>query len=99
MLGDTNRGFERESASFQISPWAPSLLVRKYPSGFAPSPNERVASKHRTDFSVRITVVDYPDHRLAIRYNGGELTYRTFDKVRQIDWLGAIADYCTWGRC
>ena len=39
----------------------------------------------------RITVIDYPDGRLAIRYNGAELAYRTFDKVRQVD-QGAIAD-------
>lgn len=39
----------------------------------------------------RVTVVDFPDGRLAIRYNGVELAYRTFDKVRQVD-QGAIAD-------
>src|SRR5262249_26971215 len=38
-----------------------------------------------------VTVFDYPDGRLAIRYNGVELDYRTFDKVRQVD-QGAIAD-------
>jgi hypothetical protein len=39
----------------------------------------------------RVTVVDYPDGRLAISYNGVELAYRTFDKVRQVD-QGAIAN-------
>jgi hypothetical protein len=39
----------------------------------------------------RVTVVDYPDGRLSIRYNGIELTYRTFDKIQQVD-QGAIAD-------
>jgi transposase len=39
----------------------------------------------------RITVVDYPDGRLSIRYRGVELAYRTFDKIRQVD-QGAIAD-------
>jgi hypothetical protein len=39
----------------------------------------------------RVTVVDYPDGRLAIRYNGVELAYRSFDKVRQVD-QGATAD-------
>jgi hypothetical protein len=29
--------------------------------------------------------------RLSIRYNGVELAYRTFDKIRQVD-QGAIAD-------
>ena len=39
----------------------------------------------------RVTVVDYPDGRLSIRYGGVELAYRTFDKIRQVD-QGAIAD-------
>jgi hypothetical protein len=39
----------------------------------------------------RVTVIDYPDGRLAIRHNGVDLAYRTFDKVRQVD-QGAIAD-------
>ena len=38
-----------------------------------------------------MTVVDYPDGRLAIRYKGVELAYRTFDKIRQVN-QGAIAD-------
>jgi hypothetical protein len=32
----------------------------------------------------RVTVIDYPDGRLAIRYRGVELAYRTFDKIRQV---------------
>jgi hypothetical protein len=39
----------------------------------------------------RVTVVDYPDGRLSIRYKGVELAYRTFDKLRQVD-QGAVAD-------
>ena len=39
----------------------------------------------------RVTVVDYPDGRLAIRYQGVALAYRTFDKLRQVD-QGAIAE-------
>jgi hypothetical protein len=39
----------------------------------------------------RVTVVDYPDGRLSIRYKGVELAYRTFDKLRHVD-QGAIAD-------
>ena len=31
------------------------------------------------------------DGRLSIRYRGGELAYRTFNKIRQVD-QGAIAD-------
>jgi hypothetical protein len=32
----------------------------------------------------RVTVVDYPDGRLAIRYQGVKLAYRTFDKIRPV---------------
>ena len=32
----------------------------------------------------RVTVMDYPDGRLAIRYSGIELAYRTFDKLHQV---------------
>jgi hypothetical protein len=32
----------------------------------------------------RVTVIDYPNGRLAIRYRGVELAYRTFDKIRQV---------------
>ena len=39
----------------------------------------------------RVTVVDYPDGRLSIRYKGVELAYRTFDKIRQVD-QGAIVE-------
>jgi hypothetical protein len=39
----------------------------------------------------RVTMVDYPDGRLAIRYKGIELAYRTFDKIQQVD-QGAIVE-------
>src|SRR6267378_4345754 len=39
----------------------------------------------------RVTVVDYPDGRLSIRYKGIELAYRTFDKIQQVD-QGAIIE-------
>ena len=39
----------------------------------------------------RVTVVDYPDGRLSIRYRGVDLAYRTFDKIRQVD-QGAIVE-------
>jgi len=32
----------------------------------------------------RVTVLDYPDGRLSIRYKGVELAYRTIDKLRQV---------------
>jgi hypothetical protein len=41
--------------------------------------------------SASVAVFDYPDGRLAIRYKGVELAYRTFDKIRQVD-QGATAD-------
>ena len=48
-------------------------------------------SEQGAAIGTRVTVVDYPDGRLAIRYRGVELVYRTFDKLRQVD-QGAIAD-------
>ena len=39
----------------------------------------------------RVTVVDYPDGRLSIRYKGVELAYRAFDKVRRVE-PGAIVE-------
>src|SRR5713101_2992580 len=49
----------------------------------------------------RVTVVDYPDGRLAIRYRGRDLPYTTFDKLRQVSQasivenkhLGAVLSY------
>jgi hypothetical protein len=49
------------------------------------------AIKDEAAIGKRVTVVDYPDGRLSIRYNGVELAYRTFDKIQQVD-QGAIAD-------
>src|ERR1700760_522044 len=39
----------------------------------------------------RVTLVDYPDGRLAIRYRGLDLPYTTFDKLRQVS-QGAIVE-------
>ena len=38
----------------------------------------------------RVTVVDYPDGRLVIRYRGVELAYRTFDKLRQVSQAAIV---------
>jgi hypothetical protein len=38
----------------------------------------------------RLTIVDYPDGRLAIRYKGIELAYRTFDKLRQVSQAAIV---------
>lgn len=39
----------------------------------------------------RVTVYDYPDGRLAIRWKGVDLPYRIFDKMRTVD-QGAVVD-------
>jgi len=44
----------------------------------------------KTAIGKRVTVVDYPDGRLAIRYRGVELAYRTFDKVRQVSQAAVV---------
>ena len=38
----------------------------------------------------RVTVVDYPDGRLAILYKGFQLAYRVFDKIQQVDQAAII---------
>jgi hypothetical protein len=38
----------------------------------------------------RVTVVDYPDGRLVIRYRGVELAYRTFDKICQVSQAAIV---------
>jgi hypothetical protein len=38
----------------------------------------------------RVTVIDYPEGRLAIRYNGVDLPYRTFDKRPQVNQAAIV---------
>jgi hypothetical protein len=38
----------------------------------------------------RVTVVDYPDGRLAIQHNGVDLPYRTFDKLQQVNQAAIV---------
>ena len=38
----------------------------------------------------RVTVVDYPDGRIAIRHQGEELAYRTFDKIRRVNQAAIV---------
>jgi hypothetical protein len=38
----------------------------------------------------RVTVIDYPDGRLAIRYDGVDLPYRTFDKRPQVNQAAIV---------
>jgi len=47
---------------------------------FLLEPNEITRELRRK----RVTVVDYPDGRLAIRFRGLDLPYTTFDKLRQV---------------
>ena len=50
----------------------------------------------------RVTVVDYPDGRLSIRYRGVELAYRTFDKIRQVSQAAIVENKhlgAALGRC
>jgi hypothetical protein len=38
----------------------------------------------------RVEVLDYPDGRLAIRYKGADLPYRTFDKIRHVKQAAVV---------
>ena len=38
----------------------------------------------------RVTVVDYPDGRIAVRYQGKELAYRTFDKIQKVNQAAVV---------
>ena len=38
----------------------------------------------------RVAVVDYPDGRIAIRYQGEDLAYRTFDKIRKVNQAAVV---------
>lgn len=38
----------------------------------------------------RVTVFDYPDGRFAIKHQGRELPYRTFDKLQQVDQAAIV---------
>ncbi|MGH7113936.1 MAG: ISNCY family transposase [Stellaceae bacterium] len=44
----------------------------------------------RAAIGKRVTVVDHPDGRLAIRYQGVELAYRSFDKLRQVSQAAIV---------
>jgi Helix-turn-helix domain len=53
---------------------------------FLLEPNEITRELRRK----RVTVIDYPDGRLAIRYRGLDLPYRTFDKLRQVSQASIV---------
>jgi hypothetical protein len=49
-----------------------------------------LADKHRPLARKRVTVLDYPDGRLSIQYEGRELPYRTFDKLQKVDQAAIV---------
>jgi hypothetical protein len=48
------------------------------------------AGQAKAAIGKRVTVVDYPDGRLAIRYCGVDLEYRIFDKIRQVSQAATV---------
>ena len=38
----------------------------------------------------RVTVVDYPDGRIAIRHKGRDLAFRTFDKLQKVNQAAIV---------
>ena len=38
----------------------------------------------------RVTVIDYPDGRIAIRYKGEDLAHRTFDRIRKVNQAAVV---------
>jgi hypothetical protein len=49
-----------------------------------------LADGHRPLARKRVTVLDYPDGRLSIQYEGRELPYRTFDKLQKVDQAAIV---------
>jgi hypothetical protein len=44
----------------------------------------------KTPIGKRVTVFDYPDGRLAIRYRGIDLAYATMDKLRRVSQANVV---------
>ena len=81
-------GYDLKDAAWKEQRRLPQALTLQYDKViFILEPSEPA----KAAIGKYVTVFDYPDGRLAIRHNGVELAYRTFDKVRQVD-QGAIAD-------
>jgi hypothetical protein len=53
---------------------------------FLLEPNELTRSLARQ----RVTIVDYPDGRIAIRHKGRDLPYRTFDKLQKVNQAAIV---------
>jgi len=70
---------EERSVSMNLTLQYDQVLFILEPTGIARS----LARK-------RVTVIDYPDGRLAIRYHGVDLPYRTFDKRPQVNQAAIV---------
>jgi hypothetical protein len=49
-----------------------------------PSPATRALARQR------VTVIDYPDGRIAVRHAGVDLPYRTFDRRQRVDQAAIV---------
>jgi hypothetical protein len=78
-LDETFAWKEERTVSMNLTLQYDQVLFILEPSGIARS----LARK-------RVTVIDYPDGRLAIRYNGVDLPYRTFDKRPQVNQAAIV---------
>ena len=70
---------EERTVSVNLTPQYDQVLFILEPTGIARS----LARK-------RVTVIDYPDGRLAIRYHGVDLPDRTFDKRPQVNQAAIV---------
>jgi hypothetical protein len=78
-LDDVFAWKEERSVSVNLTLQYDQVLFMLEPTGIARS----LARK-------RVTVIDYPDGRLAIRHNGVDLPYRTFDKRPQVNQAAIV---------
>jgi hypothetical protein len=78
-LDDAFAWKEQRSVSMNLTLQYDQVLFILEPTGIARS----LARK-------RVTVIDYPDGRLAIRHNGVDLPYRTFDKRPQVNQAAIV---------
>ena len=78
-LDETFAWKEERTVSMNLTLQYDQVLFILEPSGIARS----LARK-------RVTVIDYPDGRLSIRYNGVDLAYRTFDKRPQVNQAAIV---------
>ena len=84
-LDDTFAWKEERSVSMNLTLQYDQVLFILEPTGIARS----LARK-------RVRVIDYPDGRLAIRHNGVDLPYRTFDKRPQVNQAAICREQAPW---